>query len=162
MDQQIQQGRQWLEKLLQLMGIPAEVQVGRIEEEQSHISSCWLTIDENQLSQAQIEMLIGKKGETIDSIQYLVNALLNIGVSDEQHRSFTVELNGYRIRRQAELFALAQNAASQVRQTKQPKELENLSSAERRQIHSLLQDSEDLETESRGQEPDRRLIIRLR
>lgn len=162
MDEQIQHGREWLEKLLSLMGIPTEVQIGRIEEEENSVSSCWLTIDESKLSQDKIEMLIGKKGETIDSIQYLTNALLNIGVDEEKHRSFTVELNGYRIRRQAELFALAQTAANKVRQTRQPEELKYLSSAERRQIHSLLEDFEDLQTESQGQEPDRRLVIRLR
>jgi spoIIIJ-associated protein len=162
MDEQIQRGKEWLERLLNLMGIPAEVQLGRIEEEKDRISSCWLTIEETNLNQDKIELLIGKKGETIDSIQYLVNALLNIGVDDEQHCSFMVELNGYRIRRQAELLALAQTAAHNVRQTGQPEELKYLSSVERRQIHSFLQDAEDLETESQGQEPDRRLVIRLR
>jgi spoIIIJ-associated protein len=162
MEQQTQRGQEWLETLLNLMGIPAQVQVGRIEKKQESITSCWLTIEETNLDQDKMEVLIGKKGETIDSIEYLVNALLNIGVEDGEHCRFTVELNGYRIRRQAELFALAQTAAHNVRQTGQPEELKYLSSAERRQIQSLLQDSEDLETESKGQEPDRRLIIRLR
>lgn len=162
MDEQIQRGRQWLETLLILMGIPAEIQIGRIEKDNNGIISCWLTIDETNLAQDKIEMLIGKKGETIDSIQYLVNALLNIGVDDQQHRSFTVELNGYRIRRQAELFALAQTAANKVRKTGLPEELKYLSSAERRQIHSILQEAVDLETESQGQEPDRRLVVRLK
>jgi spoIIIJ-associated protein len=162
MDQQIQRGQEWLEKLLYLMGIPAEVKIGRIEAEEDKVNSCWLTIDETKLNPEQIEVLIGKKGETIDSIQYLANALLNIGVEEGRQRSFTVELNGYRIRRQAELSAIAQQAAAKVRQTGKPEEIKYLSSAERRQIHSLLQEFGDLETESQGQEPDRRLIVRLR
>ena len=162
MDQQIQQGQEWLEKLLNLIGIPAQVKIGRVEEEEDNESSCWLTIDETKLSQEQIEILIGKKGESIDSIQYLANALLNIGLEEDRRRRFTIELNGYRIRRQAELFAMAQKAADKVRQTGKPEEIKHLSSAERRQIHSLLQESSDLETESQGQEPDRRLIVRLR
>ncbi len=162
MDQQIQQGQQWLEKLLNLIGIPAQVNIGRVEEEKDRENSCWLTIDETKLSQEEIETLIGKKGESIDSIQYLANALLNIGVEEEQKRRFTIELNGYRIRRQAELLTIAETAAARVRQTGQPEEIKHLSSAERRQIHSLLQESSDLQTESQGQEPDRRLIVRLR
>lgn len=162
MDEQIQHGKQWLEKLLELIGVPVTVNVGRMEERENKLISCWLTIDETQLSSEQIELLIGKKGETIDSIQYLANAILNIGVAEDQHRLFTVELNGYRIRRQAELFAIAQKAAAKVRQTGEPEELKYLSSAERRQIHSLLEDAQDLKTESQGQEPNRRLIVRLR
>jgi spoIIIJ-associated protein len=162
MDEQIQHGKQWLEKLLDLMGIPVPINIGRMEEQENNLISCWLTIDETKLSSEQIELLIGKKGETIDSIQYLANAILNIGVAEDQHRLFTVELNGYRIRRQAELFAIAQKAAAKVRSTGMPEELKYLSSAERRQIHSLLQDAADLETESQGQEPNRRLIVRLR
>jgi spoIIIJ-associated protein len=162
MDEQIQHGQQWLEKLLELMGIPIPVNVGRIEGLDNNLISCWLTIEETKLSSEQIDLLIGKKGETIDSIQYLANALLNIGVEEDQHRLFTVELNGYRIRRQAELFAIAQKVAAKVRLTGEPEELKYLSSAERRQIHSLLQDAQDLETESQGQEPNRRLVVRLR
>jgi spoIIIJ-associated protein len=52
--------------------------------------------------------------------------------------------------------------AEQVRQTGQEVEIKSLSSAERRQIHTFLKDANDLSTESRGQEPDRRLVIRLR
>ena len=162
MDQQIQLGQQWLEKLLNLIGMPAQVKIGRVEEEEGDGDCCWLTIDETKLSQEEIEILIGKKGESIDSIQYLANALLNIGLEKDRKRRFTIELNGYRIRRQAELFAIAQKAAAKVRQTGKPEEIKHLSSAERRQIHSLLQESRDLETESQGQEPDRRLIVRLR
>ena len=162
MDEQIQRGKKWLETLLYLMGIPAPVKTGRIEKNQDQLLCCWLTLDETNLPQGQIEMLIGKKGETIDSIQYLINALLNIGIQEEEHCLFTVELNGYRIRRQAELFAIAQKAAAKVRQTGKPEEIKHLSSAERRQIHTLLQESSDLQTESQGQEPDRRLIVRLR
>lgn len=162
MDEKIQQGKDWLENLLKLMNIPTTVQVGRIEQNQDNSTSCWLTIDETKITESQIEMLIGKKGETIDSIQYLLNTVLNIPTGDQKHCSFTVELNGYRIARQAELFALAQNTASRVRQTGLPEELTYLSSPERRQIHSFLEKSEDLETESKGQEPERRLIVRLR
>ena len=80
---------------------------------------------------------------------------------DHQH-PFTVEVNGYRHDRQEALVSQVQQIADQVRRIGQEIEMTNLSSAERRQVHALLQDVEDLETESRGQEPDRRLVIRLR
>ena len=158
-DQQSQRGKEWLEKLLQLIGIPAGVKIAEVEDEQSD----WLIIDETNLTPEQIEILIGqKKGEAIDAIQYLANTLLNIGIEEELQRSFTVELNGYRVRRQAQLRALAEKVARQVRETGEKVEIKSLSSAERRQVHTFLKDSEDLETESRGQEPDRRLVVRLR
>ena len=158
-DQQSQRGKEWLEKLLQLIGIPAGVKIAEVEDEQSD----WLIIDETNLTPEQIEILIGqKKGEAIDAIQYLANTLLNIGIEEELQRSFTVELNGYRVRRQAQLQALAEKVAGQVRETGEKVEIKSLSSAERRQVHTFLKDSEDLKTESRGQEPDRRLVVRLR
>ncbi|BAQ61391.1 RNA-binding protein Jag [Geminocystis sp. NIES-3708] len=162
MDEQIQRGQKWLETLLKLMGVPANVNLGRLEQNGDQVISCWLTIDETTLDQPKIEALTGKKGETIDAIQYLVNALLNIGVDENSHRFFTVELNGYRLRRQAELMAIAQRAAEKVRLTGVPEEIRYLSSVERRQIHSILEKSGDLSTESQGNEPDRRLLVKLR
>ncbi|MGK7914077.1 MAG: protein jag [Prochloraceae cyanobacterium] len=162
-DRQIQRGKQWLEKLLSLMGMPAGVQMSQTEGDQElGEASLWLTIDEANLAPQKIDILIGQKGEGIDAIQYLANTLLNLGTETEEQRSFTVELNGYRVRRQAELQALVEQVAQQVRQTGEEVEMKSLSSAERRQIHTFLKDAEDLETESRGQEPDRRLVVRLR
>ncbi|AUC60466.1 spoIIIJ-associated protein [Cyanobacterium sp. HL-69] len=162
MDEQVQRGKQWLEILLKLMNIPADVQLGRVEENDKQGVSCWLTIDEANLDQGQINALVGKKGDTIDAVQYLANSLLNIGLGDTAPCFFTVELNGYRIRRQAELVAIAQSAAARVRDTGTPEEIKYLSSVERRQIHSILESSDDLTTESQGNEPERRLIVKLR
>jgi spoIIIJ-associated protein len=150
--------REWLETLLQLMGLPAGVQVSEGKAD----SSCWLVIDRSALKSEQVERLIGRGGEGIDAIQYLANTILNIGREPEDQHSYTVELDNYRLNRQEELFAWANQVVEQVRQTGQEAELRELSSAERRQIHTFLQRETDLETESRGQEPDRRLVIRLR
>jgi spoIIIJ-associated protein len=160
-EQRSEIAKQWLEKLLQLMGVPAEVQIGEETSVQAE-ASCWLVIDQSQLAPEQIEQLIGPAGEGIDAIQYLANTILNIGEDAEEQQSYTVELDGYRLKRQAELFAWANQVAEQVRQTGQEVEMKALSSAERRQIHTFFQEETDLETESRGQEPDRRLFIRLR
>ncbi|WP_013322862.1 protein jag [Gloeothece verrucosa] len=161
-DQQIERGKEWLETLLELMGISTEVKVGEDIIESSQPSSCWLIVDHTQLSPEQTELLVGYRGEGIDAIQYLANTILNLGTESEEQQAFTVEINGYRLKRQAELLAWAKRVADQVRQTGQEVEMKSLSSAERRQIHTFLKDAEDLATESRGQEPDRRLVVRLR
>jgi spoIIIJ-associated protein len=162
MDEKTHRGQKWLETLLSLMGTPTGVSVGRIEQEEQQVVSCWLTIEQNDLSQEQIESLLGKKGEALDAIQYLANVLLNLNSDENLNCFYTIELNGYRIRRQAELMAIAQKAATKVRLTGMPEEIRYLSSVERRQIHSILENSDDLQTESKGNEPDRRLIVRLR
>jgi spoIIIJ-associated protein len=153
-------GKEWLEKLLDLSGLSADVKVKDSDDSEVDRPSYWLTIEENQLTSLQIHTLIGPKGEVIDAIQYLANSILNL--DDREQASYTIELAGYRIQRQQELQSLATRAAQQVRATGGEVELTSLSSAERRQIHTFLKEWDDLETQSRGQEPDRRLVVRLR
>jgi spoIIIJ-associated protein len=160
-EQQIQRGQEWLETLLQLMGFPNAVSISERTTDLGE-ASCWLKIDETQLTAVQIEQLLGQRGEVVDAIQYLANTILNLGLEPDEQQAFTVELNDYRLKRQAELLAWVQQVADQVRQTGQEVEMQALSSAERRQIHTFLKETGDLETESRGQEPDRRLVVRLR
>lgn len=162
MENQVERGKEWLDQLLSLMGIPAQAIADGFEKIPEDIDSCWLNIEASNLSTEQAQLLIGQKGSNIDAIQYLANTLLNINRDEDSQGSYTIELAGYRVKRYQELTALLQNATSQVRETGQEMELSDLSSAERRQIHASLQNSEDLATESRGQEPHRKLIVRLR
>jgi spoIIIJ-associated protein len=158
-DDAFQRGQQWLEQLLEHSGFSAAVSVNQARSQSE--GSCWLEIDASALSPEQVQQVIGDKGHVLDAMQYLCNTILNLGrVSDDQ-QAFTVELNGYRAARQAELQAMAETVAEQVRQTGEPQELTGLSSAERRQVHTLLKEQGDLETESVGREPDRRLVVRL-
>lgn len=150
------QGQEWIEKLLRLGGISSNVVVKQEED------SCWLTIENLNLSPEQTKSLIGDGGEGLDSIQYLVNTILNLGKDNGEKVAYTVELNGYRARRHQELRALAENAANQVRQTGIELEIKSLSSVERRLIHNILKDSEGVETYSQGTEPDRRLVIKVK
>ncbi len=161
MDQNIQRGKAWLEKLLSLMGISTQV---RVEEKDATEMSAgiWLIIDETPLSPEQIQTFIGENGRNIDAIQYLANTLLHLGIESDNQPTYIIELAGYRSRRQLELLALTQEFSSKVKASGFPVEIPALSAAERRQIHSFLQKDPDLETESQGQEPDRRLVIRLR
>ena len=102
---------------------------------------------------------MGNKGESIDAIQYLANTILNLGAEPEQQNSFVVELDGYRVKRDRELTTLTQEAIAQVQSTGEEVEIPGLSSAERKQIHSLMESTEGLRSESRGQEPNRKLIV---
>jgi spoIIIJ-associated protein len=169
----VQQGREWLQELLSLVGLPADVQA--TEQPSSNLDSVeptassvledrvnyWLTIDETGLTPEQVQQLTGTNGTVLDAIQYLANTTLNLGQAEDQQKAYTIELAGYRARRQAELQSMAEQAAEQVRQTEQEVELKALSSAERRQIHTFMKSYPDLETYSRGREPDRRLVIKL-
>jgi spoIIIJ-associated protein len=158
-EHQVQQGQRWLEELLQLAGLP--LQVSADMSKHASEGSCWLTIDHVTLTQEQIQALIGADGSTLDAIQYLANTTLNLGQPEDHQTAYTIELAGYRLRRQAELQAMAEEAAMQVRDTGEEYEMNALSAAERRQVHTYLKAFDDLETYSRGREPDRRLVVRL-
>lgn len=158
-EQQIQQGQRWLEEMLQLAGLPAQVAADSAQSEQD--GSCWLSIDHAEFSPEQTQVLIGADGEVLDAIQYLANTILNIGRAEGTQTAYTIELAGYRVQRQKELQQLAEAAVQQVRDTGEEYEMAALSSAERRQVHTYLKTYSDLETYSRGKEPDRRLVVRL-
>ncbi|MDJ0734558.1 MAG: R3H domain-containing nucleic acid-binding protein [Nostocaceae cyanobacterium] len=164
-DSQIQRGQQWLKTLLQLSGISTEIE-GELEENavagdnSSAKHGYWLTIDQGKLTPEQIQILLGKDGSVLDAIQYLANSVLNLSQTPEQQCSYTIELDGYRINRQAEIWQIAQRAAEQVRNMGTEVEIKSLSSAERRQVHSFFQEYPDLETFSRGREPHRHLVVR--
>jgi len=161
----MQLGEQWLQELLQLIGVSTAVRgnleaLPSINEDSQATDSYWLTIDESQLMPSQIRTLIGNDGSVLDAIQYLANSVLNLTPVEENRAAYTVELNGYRLKRQAEIQSLAKAAATEVRFSGREVEIKSLSSAERRQIHTYLQNFPDLETFSRGKEPHRHLVVR--
>jgi spoIIIJ-associated protein len=157
-ENQLQSGKEWLEQLLDCMGLAAIVTTEGFETVKTDLNN-WLNIDASSLDPEQKQQLIGKQGEGIDAIQYLANTILNLSADPDLQSSFVIELDGYRVKRNRELAVLTQETIDKVRTTGQEVEIAGLSSAERKQIHSLLQDIEDLASESRGQEPDRRLIV---
>lgn len=163
-DNRMQRGQQWLEELLKLVGVDADVEAALPTtvkgSDFQEPDSYWLTIDDSNLKPEQIQILIGSDGTVLDAIQYLANALLNLNQPQAEQAAYTVELNGYRIRRQAEVQSLAETAAEQARTSGQEVEIKSLSSAERRQVHTFLQGFTDLETFSRGKEPNRHLVVR--
>lgn len=161
----MQRSENWLKSLLQLISINAEVTaemepLPSLSDDVPEGDSYWLTIDERNLTPEQITVLIGSDGTVLDAIQYLANSVLNLHQVPEEQASYTIELDGYRVRRQAEIRTLAESAAAEVRFSGREVEIKSLSSAERRQIHTFLKDFPDLETFSRGKEPHRNLVVR--
>ena len=162
-DQRLDRGKQWLEQVLTLSGVTTTVGTEQ-PERVANPANYWLTIDPTTLTPGQKELLIGTNGATIDAIQYLANASLNIHAEPDLQAGYTIELDGYRQQRSIELKAIADDAATRVRENGQEFLLQPMSSAERRQLHTFFDSDasyQDLATESRGQEPDRRLVVKL-
>ncbi|MGC8454290.1 RNA-binding protein [Cylindrospermopsis raciborskii LB2897] len=165
-DISMQHSEQWLKQLLQLAGISTNVysQLGAaptLETAPLEPNSYWLTIDDSYLRPEQIRVLIGASGSVLDAIQSLANSVLNLHNQEQEQISYIIDLNGYRVLRQAEINTLVKTAAQEVRFSGREVEIRSLNSAERRQVHSFLKEFPDLETFSRGREPNRNLVIRL-
>lgn len=156
----IQQGQAWLEELLRLIDLPATVTTEVVSEPEGG-EGFWLRINHEALTEAQIMRLIGERGVNIDALQYLSNITLNHGLAREEQHPFTVDIGNYRQTRLAELQAIADKVAAEVQATGEEQAIENLSSAERRQMHTFFKEFGNLHTESRGQEPHRNLVVSL-
>ncbi len=159
----------WLEKLLTLQGLTAtvsghqrpETSADSAENSDGTDDSFWLTIDTASLSEEQVQSLIGDRGQVLDAIQYLANTTLNMAQAEDDQRAYTIEINGYREQRQAELKGMVEAAAEQVLADGEEHEMKGLSAAERRYVHGLFGEYEQIKTFSRGREPDRHLVVTL-
>lgn len=109
------------------------------------------------LSGDEMGVLIGKRGQTLDSLQYLVSLVVNKDVENYIH--VKVDTENYRQRRKETLENLAKNISYKVKRTKRPVSLEPMNPYERRIIHAALADSEEVTTKSEGKEPERFVII---
>jgi len=102
-------------------------------------------------------VLIGRRGETLDSLQYLVNLAVN--KNQEQRRKVILDVEGYRKRREETLQKLATRLADKAKQRGRSVVLEPMSAQERRIIHTALQGRDDIYTFSEGEEPYRKIVI---
>ena len=105
-------------------------------------------------------IIIGKRGQTLDSIQYLVNLVVNKGTAP--YISVTLDTENYRERRKETLESLAYNLARKVKHTGKNVVLEPMNPFERRIIHSALQNDRYVTTFSQGEEPYRNVVIALK
>ena len=108
----------------------------------------------------EMGILIGKRGQTLDSLQYLVSLVVN--KDSEDYIRVKVDTEDYRKRRKETLENLARGIAYKVRKTRKPVILEPMNPYERRVIHSALQKDKYVETHSEGDEPYRKVVITLK
>jgi spoIIIJ-associated protein len=113
-----------------------------------------------ELSGDEMGVLIGKRGQTLDSLQYLISLVVNRDSSDYIH--VKVDTENYRERRKATLENLAKNISFKVRKSRQSVALEPMNPYERRIIHSALQNDRYVTTHSEGDEPFRRVVVTLK
>lgn len=105
-------------------------------------------------------LIIGYRGETLDSIQYLVSLIINKG-NDGQYKRVVVDTENYRAKREETLRKLANKIAHKVKLEKKSFVLEPMNPYERRIIHAELQNDKDITTYSEGEEPFRRVVVDL-
>ena len=115
---------------------------------------------EIDLSGDEMGVLIGKRGQTLDSLQYLVSLVVNKNV--DNYIRVKVDTENYRQRRKETLENLAKNIAYKVKRTKRPVSLEPMNPYERRIIHSALQNDKYVTTHSEGDEPFRHVVVVLK
>jgi spoIIIJ-associated protein len=108
------------------------------------------------LGGADLGLLIGRHGQTIDALQYLANALAHRRGSE---RRVVVDAAGYRGRREAALHAMAQRTAERATATGTPVALEPMTAVERKVVHEFLKEDPEVETTSEGSEPNRYVVV---
>lgn len=140
---------EFLEKIFNAMDIQAEVSV-IVNGDNVNI----------ELTGNDMGILIGKRGQTLDSLQYLVNLVVN--KYSDSYMKVKVDTENYRERRKATLENLAKNIAFKVKRTKRPVSLEPMNPFERRIIHSALQNDRYVTTKSEGDEPYRHVVVLLK
>ena len=138
----------FLQDVLSAMGMENVVLVSEIDEEGA------LAI---QMDGKNMGILIGKRGQTLDSLQYLTNRVAN--KSQDGYVRVKLDTEDYRRRRKQTLENLAKNIAYKVKRSRKPVSLEPMNPYERRIIHSALQADDRVSTHSEGEEPYRRVVV---
>jgi spoIIIJ-associated protein len=139
--------RELVERISETLGVHCRVAVH--ESDDRVVASC---------TGADLGVMIGRHGQTIDAIQYLAAAI--VGRSDEDVRKeVVVDAAGYRARRQSTLEALADRTADRVRRTGEAFALDPMTAPERKIVHTRLTDAEGIETHSDGKEPNRYVVV---
>ena len=134
--------------MFEIMGIEAVVDITYNEEEK--------TMDIN-LTGPEMGVLIGKRGQTLDALQKIVQSVVN--KHSEDFIRVKLDTENYRARRKDTLENLARNISYKVKRTKKSVVLEPMNPYERRIIHSTLQNDKYVSTRSEGEEPFRRVVV---
>jgi Predicted RNA-binding protein len=140
----------FIREVLDCMSVKAEI---RINEENNVVKI--------SLAGPDMGILIGYRGETLDSLQYLVSLVVNKG-HDVEYKRVILDTENYRLKREETLKRLARRIADKVRKTGRSVKLEPMNPYERRVIHSALQNDLYVNTYSEGDEPFRRVVVDLK
>ena len=141
--------REFLGKVFDAMELEVEIQITNSENNYSV-----------ELKGDEMGVLIGKRGQTLDSLQYLTNLAVN--KNSDEYVKVKIDTEDYRKRRKETLENLAKNIAYKVKRTKRPVSLEPMNPFERRVIHSALQNDKFVTTHSEGEEPYRHVVVTLK
>ncbi|MGV3138392.1 RNA-binding cell elongation regulator Jag/EloR [Brevibacillus agri] len=142
----VAQGRDFLQDVLSNMKVNAKVETRTNEE--------GILFD---IQGSNLGIIIGRRGQTLDSLQYLVNVVANRHA--DKHVRITLDAENYRMRRKETLEQLADRVAKKALSTRRDVRLEPMSAAERKVIHAFLQKRADVVTFSEGDEPNRYIVI---
>ena len=143
--------RDFLDNMFKAMDMDVNIDI-KINEEEGCVNV--------ELGGDEMGLLIGKRGQTLDSMQYLVSLVVN--KENEKYMRVKVDTEDYRKRRKETLESLAKNIAYKVKRSKRPVSLEPMNPYERRIIHSALQNDKFVATRSEGEEPFRHVIVYLK
>jgi spoIIIJ-associated protein len=139
--------RALVERIVYAIGVTGRVDVE--EDEETITASC---------TGPDLGMLIGRHGQTIDAIQYLLNAIL-YRRSEDTRKDVVVDAAGYRARRRATLESLAVRSAERALRSGDPVDLEPMTAVERKVVHLRLKEFDGVETSSEGTEPNRFVVV---
>lgn len=142
---------EFLENVFSAMNMEVTIDIKKAEDDKVY---------EVELSGKEMGLLIGKRGQTLDSLQYLTNLAVN--KHSDGYIKVKLDTEDYRQRRKDTLENLAKNIAYKVKRTKRPVSLEPMNPFERRVIHSALQGDRYVETHSEGEEPFRHVVVTLK
>ena len=141
------EARALVAQIVETLGVDADV-VAR-DEPEAIVVTC---------SGPEVGLLIGRHGQTIDAVQYLLN-VIGYRAHGEEKKDVVVDAAGYRARRQATLETLALRVADQVRDSGEREELEPMTAVERKVVHLRLKDVAGVGTTSEGMEPNRYVVV---
>jgi spoIIIJ-associated protein len=141
------EARSLVARIVEAIGVDAEV-VAR-DEPEAIVVTC---------SGPDVGLLIGRHGQTIDAVQYLLNVIAYRAYGDDK-RDVVVDAAGYRARRQATLESLADRVAERVLESGEPEELEPMTAVERKVVHLRLKEVAGIGTTSEGTEPNRYVVV---
>ena len=144
--------KNFLSQVFNAMGLEVEIMINASADEEN--------VYDVELKGAEMGVLIGKRGQTLDSLQYLTNLAIN--KHSDTYTRVKLDTEDYRKRRKDTLENLAKNIAYKVKRTKKPVSLEPMNPFERRVIHSALQNDRYVSTHSEGDEPYRHVVITLK